>query len=332
MRYKPVARGEGAFQEGVTSAQVQAMIARAFGPGAVAVEAVELSGGMFNTTLRVDGEGFGGPVIVRVAPRPRLQARSERDLMRTEHAVCPFLAPIAHLVPRILFADFTRQVLPRDFLVQTVLPGMPAPEALAAWQKEALPGFYRQLGEIAKAVHAVAGDGMFGRPGVWEAPVWSTAIAAELTDIAADVERAGLDASDIRQALAVCQTHADVLDEITRPHLTVGDLWVPNVMVDPAAPSPTICGVFDTDRALWGDPAADWANFQATLKPGTPAEAFWETYGRPADDPDARWRTAVYQVRHWGAIRLERNRRGLAGKIGATYEAVAALLVQLAAR
>lgn len=333
MRYKPVVRDSGAFQESVTAAQVEAMTARAFGPGVVATEAVELGGGMFNTTLRVDGRGFPGPVIVRVAPRPEAQARSERDLLRTEHAAAPFLATIAPLLPRTLFADFTRQVLPRDFLVQTVLPGVPAPEGLAAWPKQEWPAFYRQLGEITKTVHAIAAEGSrFGRPGMSEASTWSTAIVSELTLIADDLDQVDMDASDLRQVIDLCTAHADVLDQITRPRLTLGDLWVPNVMVDPAAASPTICGVFDTDRALWGDPAADWTNFQVALKPGTPAEAFWDTYGRPAGDVDAQWRAAAYQVRHWGAIRLERQRRGLADRLPATYEAVAALLPVLTAR
>lgn len=332
MRYKPIARAQGAFQESVTASQVEAMIRRAFGSAAAVTEAVELGGGLFNTTLRVDGDGLPGPVILRVAPRTEVQAYNERHLMWTEHAVGPFLAPIADLLPRTLFADFTRQVVERDFLLQSVLPGVPAAEALAAWPKEELPVFYRQLGIITEAVHAICGEQVFGQPGVWATPRWSEAIATELDAIAADVEHVGLDAADLRQTCALTQAHADVLDQITVARLTLGDLWVPNVMVDPVASSPTICGVFDTDRALWGDPAADWTNFQASLKPGTAAKAFWETYGAPATDTDARWRTAVYQIRHWGAIRLERQRRGMTDRISATYETIAALLAELTTR
>lgn len=36
-----------------------------------------------------------------------------------------------------------------------------------------------------------------------------------------------------------------------------------------------ICGVFDNDRASWGDPDADWPVFLAPLQPGIARDAFW---------------------------------------------------------
>ncbi|MDQ0381775.1 phosphotransferase [Amycolatopsis thermophila] len=100
------------------------MAERAFGTRPLS--AVELSGGLYNTTYRV--ELPGETVILRVAPEPGRQYRIERELMRNEHAALPFLAPIGHLVPRTLFADFTREIAGRDHVWQTLLPGRPARE------------------------------------------------------------------------------------------------------------------------------------------------------------------------------------------------------------
>ncbi|MGI8311973.1 phosphotransferase [Saccharopolyspora hattusasensis] len=84
-----------------------------------------MSDGQENNTYRVD---LGGdrPVILRIAFEPGRQARSERELMRNEHASVPFLAPIAPIAPMIphtLAADFTHEIIGRDYLFQTMLDG-----------------------------------------------------------------------------------------------------------------------------------------------------------------------------------------------------------------
>lgn len=94
---------------------------------------------------------------------------------------------------------------------------------------------------------------------------------------------------------------------------------VPNTMLDPAAPKPTIVGAFDHDRAAWADPASDWTLFQAGLKPGSEVDAFWQTYGAPGTGDGAAWWALIYRARHLGAIRLERHRMGRADRIPASY-------------
>jgi hypothetical protein len=86
------------------------------------VSAVELSGGLYNNTYRVE-IGEDRPVILRVAPEPGRQSRVERALMRNEHTSLPFFAPIAAMMPRTLFVDWTREIVGRDYLVQTMLDG-----------------------------------------------------------------------------------------------------------------------------------------------------------------------------------------------------------------
>lgn len=316
MHYEPIRRAEGAFQQPLTADEVAAVCRRGFGREPVA--AVELGGGSFNTTCRVD---FGeGPVILRVAPARSY--RIEREFMRHEHASLPFFAPVAALMPRTLFVDFTHDLIPRDYTFQTMLGGVSGPDGFRALTDK--PGFFRRLGQIVRTIHDVRGE-RFGRPAGPAFPTWSEAVLSTVDDTVADLRDAGLDDGDMREVAALVAKNSAVLDEITEPRLLHGDLWVPNVRLE----GERIVGVFDHDRASWGDPAADWSIYEAGRRPGTDRDAFWDTYGRPEQSPNAAWRSAAYRAVHTGAVRIERHRLGLADRIPASYEDMARILAEL---
>jgi aminoglycoside phosphotransferase (APT) family kinase protein len=211
------------------------------------------------------------------------------------------------LLPRTLAADFTHELIGRDYLVQSELPGVPVPEGIERYPRPAWVSMYRQLGSITRQIHDVRGPhfGPIAGPGL---ATWGETVVTELAAIAADLETAGLPVEDVHAASAAAASHRTVLDEITEPRLLHGDLWTINLMLAPDAATPTICGVFDCDRALWGDPAADWTIRMALRRPGTERDTFWETYGRLDDSPGARQRALIYQARHAAALLLERHR------------------------
>jgi aminoglycoside phosphotransferase (APT) family kinase protein len=316
VRFEPITRADGAYQQSLTAEQVAAVCRRGF--GREPDSAVELGGGSFNTTYRVD---FGDePVILRVAPA--WSYRIERHFMRHEHASLPFFAPIAALMPRTLFVDFTHDTVPRDYTFQSMLGGVSGPDGFRALTDKS--GFFRQLGEIVRTVHAVRGD-RFGRPAGPLFPTWSETVLSIVDDTVADLHDAGLDNTDVREVAALAAKNSAVLDEITEPRLLHGDLWVPNVRLA----GDRIVGVFDHDRAWWGDPAADWSIYEVGRRPGTDRDAFWDTYGRPAASPEAAWRFALYRAVHIGAVRIERHRLGRADSIPASYEGMAQVLTEL---
>ncbi|GGQ32540.1 phosphotransferase family protein [Streptosporangium pseudovulgare] len=330
MEFQPIERCAQAFQRSVTAEEIQAICHRVFGADARAVSAVELGLGMYNTTYRVTVTGQERPVILRVAPEPERQFRSERRLMRNEYASLPWLTVIAPLMPQVVAADWSHEVIGRDWMVQSLLDGVPAPDRLGAYPRSARPGFFRQMGAIAKAVHAVRGP-HFGPVAGPSYITWSQAVIASLRDIAADLDDIGLDAADLREVTALAAEHHSLLDEITEPRMLSGDLWTVNVMLDATAPEPVITGVLDLDRTLWGDPAADWTIRMALAKPGTERDAFWDDdgYGPLDRSPSAVWRSRIYEARHIGAIRLERHRLGNAGDVRGTYDDLAAVLAEL---
>ncbi|WP_328607980.1 aminoglycoside phosphotransferase family protein [Amycolatopsis sp. NBC_00345] len=321
--FRPKDRAPDSSQQQLTARQVEELCHRAFGAGTQVRSATELGLGSYNTTYRVELDM--GPVILRVAPEPARQTRIEREFMRNEYLVAPYFAPIAPLLPRTLAADFTHQAIGRDHVFQAVLDGLPVPEVLPTYERAEHGPYFRQLGTITRAIHDVRGPG-FGVVAGPHFARWSEALVAYFADNAADVEDAGLDASDLREVGKHASQDAGLLDEITEPRLLHGDLWHANVML---APDLTITGVYDHDRSWWGDPAADWTIRLASAKPGTERDAFWDTYGSPDPSPESRRRALYYRARHVGAVRLERHRLGKDGRLAESYTELAEVLDQL---
>jgi aminoglycoside phosphotransferase (APT) family kinase protein len=330
MKFQPIDRAPDAVQQPLDEAQLDAVCRRAFGEDTKLVSAVELGLGSYNNTYRLTLAGHDQPVILRVAPASAERFSSELNFMRTEYASMPWLAVIAPLLPRVLAADWSHDVIDRDWMIQTLLDGVPAPDGLAIYPRPMWAGFFRQLGAIAKAVHSVRGPhfGAIVGPGY---ETWSEAFVASLEDIVTDLDSVGLDAADLRRAIEHAITQHTALDEIDQPRLLSGDLWTVNVMVAEGAPEPTITGVLDFDRTLWGDPAADWPIRLALKKPGTEREAFWDPdgYGPLDRTPASTWRSLIYEVRHLGAVRLESFRSENRDAIAQTYADVAATLQDL---
>jgi aminoglycoside phosphotransferase (APT) family kinase protein len=327
VEFQPIERAPDAFQLSVTADQIDAMCQRAFGSSVRVRSAVELGNGMYNNTYRVD-VGEERAVILRVAPEPARQYRIERGLMRNEYASIPFLAPIAPMIPRTLAADFTHEIIGRDYLFQTMLEGVPGPEGIGQYPRSQWASFFRQMGEIARSIHSVRGKrfGPVTGPGF---DTWSEAVIAHFVELAADLDDAGLDSADVREVAAAADKYRAALDEVTQPRLLHGDLWTVNVMMDPNAAEPVISGVFDNDRTSWGDPESDWVIYMAAKKPGTERDAFWDTYGPRPSTAGAARRSLFYLAKHTGAIRLERHRLGNAEALPETYEQMREVLDQL---
>jgi aminoglycoside phosphotransferase (APT) family kinase protein len=309
-------RARNAFQQPAPADVLLAICRRALGAGAAVRRIVELGVGTYNSTYRVE-RAAGEPVILRIAPAPSRQAPGVREAMRNEHATLPFLAPLGGLVPRTLAVDFTHQLLDRDYLVQTLLPGEPASQRLAGYSPSALRHLYRELGSETRAIHDVSGPG-FGRVAGPLHPTWSSALTAQFEQLAEALTAAGLDADPAQRAAAAAQRHAAALDEITVPALLHGDLWTLNLLVDTDSDRPAITGVLDCDAASWGDPMSDWTIDRVLSRAGTEVDAFWQGYGDPGrlsenSGPAGRRpvRALLYRARNVLGSRLDIERRGL---------------------
>lgn len=325
MRYQYVERPPDAFQEPIPADVIASLCRRAFGAAYVVEAVVELPLGTYNNTYRVEPRS-GSPVVLRVAPERDRQFDVEATLMRNEYAAAPYLAPVGDLLPRVLFADFTHQLIHRDYLIQTLLPGVPAPEGMGRYPRPLWSAFFHQLGAIARRIHDVPGPA-FGPVAGPCFDTWSEAVVAYFRTAARDVRAAGYDASDVRTLTAEAERLRAVLDEVTEPRLSHGDGWTANVLVDPETADLTVTGICDWDRAEWGDPLADWAIQRALLRPGSEREAFWEGYGQPR--PADGIRQLLYRARHVLGLRLDQIRLVRTDQIASTYEEIGEILTSL---
>jgi aminoglycoside phosphotransferase (APT) family kinase protein len=247
------------------------------------------------------------PVVLRVAPPPGAPLFwHEEALMRKEHSIRPYFAPIATLLPQTLCIDFTHQILDRDYLFQSFMPGEPWRESSDAYPPDQDEALWRQFARIARTIHGVQGD-RFGYPHPGrQFASWSLTVLDFIAHVIDDLTREGLDATALRSVFRAVEQHAQVFDEITRPCLSHGDLWPFNMLVARSPGGPRICAVLDADRAWWCDPLADWTAHLFRVKT-TPhmlrrRAIFWEEYGSTAQGPSAALRELVYDAMHTGAI------------------------------
>ncbi len=328
MEYTTIQRLPDAFQQSITREQLIAICHHAFGKHIQINSAQELSGGLYNNTYLIHINAML-PVILRVAPHPTRQFASDTIRMRNEYAAFPFFAPIAPLLPKILMADFTHQLIERDYMLQTCMEGEQWAQILPTFTPQEQKSLWHQLGTITKQIHSVQGD-LFGNVLLTSTfPSWSLTITNQLTTIIHNLAALQLDTSDIRSILASAQAHHALLDEITQPHLLHGDLWTVNILVKRKESGPQITAILDFDGASWGDPLSDWTIFLLHLHANTEIDAFWQTYGQPENNPAAQFRNLIYRGRYLGEIRLEKHRLHLHDAVKRSYRDMQILISHL---
>jgi aminoglycoside phosphotransferase (APT) family kinase protein len=285
----------------LTTEQLTALCQRGFGSSVQIDSVAELGGGTFNTTYLFTLAN-GHKVILRVAPPQTADlAWEDAFLMRSEHAMQPFFAPIAALMPKTLLVDFTQQLIDRDYMFQTFIEGERWDDVWDELTAEENNLLWTQFGHVTREIHDVHGEA-FGlpRPG-FRFDSWSQTVVDRLERTLRAAGDLQLDVTNFARILEMVQAHPQGLDEIQVPRLLHGDLWLFNILIRRGASEPSIVGVLDADRAWWGDPMADWTMFIfAHAEPEEGHSHFWQAYGRPHDTPGTRFRKTVYDGMHAG--------------------------------
>jgi aminoglycoside phosphotransferase (APT) family kinase protein len=300
----PLQRLSEGISLGPTADQIMAICQRAFGTSAGVTSARELGGGTFNTTFLITLNG-DQQVILRIAPPPTADLMlHEQWLMRREQQIQPYFAALAALMPRTLLADFTHQLIDRDYVLQTCLVGERWDTIVDILTPDEQLRLWEQFGSITKTIHSAVGTTFGGPYPAPEFPTWSQTVLYHLERATQAMSEAQLDVTDMRAVLANVQSQTARLDAIREPRLLHGDLWLFNVLVTRGVDGPTISGILDADRAWWGDPPADWTMF-VLAKSATPEThrfhaRFWRAYGQPEETPDTAFRRAAYEAMHIG--------------------------------
>jgi aminoglycoside phosphotransferase (APT) family kinase protein len=325
-----IARDPDAFQQPVAIEHIKAMCARAFGASVVVESIRELGGGVINNTFSI-GLADMPRVILRVAQAPgnTQTFEIEGDLLRRELHMQPFFAPIATLLPRTLMADFTHQIVDRDYVFQSAMPGEIWSEIEDDLTAEEQASLWRQLGALARQIHAVTGTAFgppYPRPSF---PTWSATVLAGLDGVRQDLERYQLDTADVRLTSDLVAAHTGLLDVLAQPHLLHGDLWMRHLFIQRGPEGPAIVGLIDAEFASWGDPLFEWTLIRLELLTPDGSEPFWETYGPLDQSVEGQFRAKVCQAWSLGGSLAEtwrlKNHEGHTWVRNKLHEVTAAL-------
>jgi hypothetical protein len=315
----------------VTDEEFAAIARRAFGRGMALRGAEEIATGTVNSTWRLTVPGEP-PLILRLGPTNEAATAGPSwlpaDTLQREHALSPWLAPVAPLLPKTVAADFTHQLIDRDWVIQTLMPGQPWSELAGSLTDEQDASLWQQLGAITREIHSVAGTS-FGplSPGRSFAR-WSNLLAHDCDGIVADFERFGLPVAPVRRLRTLASAHVVTLDGAGPPRLIHSDLDRRHVFVTFGPDgSPRISGFIDYEFGRFADPLSESLLLSLALDRPTEAEPFFAGYGPVPDDETTRWRMRLYQaiVLGWSAGDQARLGRDAAATIAAIAGAVDAL-------
>lgn len=256
-----------------------------------------LSGGLFNTTYRLETQRRN--VILRLGPVNRhLLLPYEQNLMRAEGDILNLLKSRGIPTSEILALDFSRTLFDRDVMVVACLEAKSM--SMVELPKETEKALCREAGRLTAMIHSITAEEL---PVVPDKPfgrysnvvsgkgcaTWKEAILLELQQWKAMAEGAALfDADELQQIEAVFHSRSALLDAITEPRLVHADLWYGNILVDEAG---NLAAVIDADRAFFGDIDYEFATGWMI------SDSFLKGYGRePDESPDALMRRRLYKL------------------------------------
>ncbi|HEX5839520.1 MAG TPA: aminoglycoside phosphotransferase family protein [Anaerolineales bacterium] len=318
----------------LTHGQIALLCQRGFGSG-FQIESIQaLGGGTLNTVYLITSADHQ-KIVLRVAPRQTAGTYwEEAFLMRREHAMQPYFAPIAAWMPKTLLIDFTHQIIERDYMFQSFIEGERWDNVMKELTDEENFRLWGQFGNILRQIHTVQGEA-FGLPlPALLFTTWSQFVIERLERTLRTAQEDRLDIPHLASLLEFVRSHPQPLDEIRIPRLLHGDLWLFNILISRGEKGPSIAGILDADRAWWGDPMADWTMFiLAHTDQEEGHSRFWQAYGPPEDPSGSRYRIHVYDVMHaatafiWASRhRDEETVTKAGGTLGGAAEALPGLL------
>lgn len=298
VRLDRIERDAASRQQGISPDEIIEIVRRAFGSAATLGRAEEIGAGTVNSTYRLTLEGEE-PGILRVGPTRKAAASGPSwlpfDTLQREHALTPYLAPVASLLPKTLAADFTHRLIDRDWVIQTVVPGEPWSELVAHLTGEEGASLWRQLGAITRQIHGVEGHAFGPLPPGSSFPRWSDLLLSDASGIAADFARFGLPDTLARALRGVVASDAPLLDAAGPPRLIHSDLDQRHVFITRGPDGqPVIAGIIDHEFGRFADPLSE--SLLLTLPDRPDAAPFFETYGPLPNDPASHRRRLIYQA------------------------------------
>jgi aminoglycoside phosphotransferase (APT) family kinase protein len=277
----------------LSAATLQTIVTHHFGGAAQLRAAEELKDGYFNAAYRLDlADGFR--CVLKVAPPANVRVlRYEADIMTAEVEAMRLVKARTRMpVPEIYAHDRARAVIDNEYYLMAFLAGGPFNKLKKTLAVEDRQRIEREIGAHLAEMNAITGPAFgYFPPSSPRFAAWRAAFDFMLDGVLADGQDMAVALprpdDELRELL---RASYPALDEITTPQLVHWDLWDGNVFVDPATAQ--ITGVFDFERALWGDPLMEM-NFSPLARD----TVFAEGYGRDMlATPQQRIRRTLYNI------------------------------------
>lgn len=313
MQFTNVERNARDLQPPLADGEIELLCRTAFGGEARPLSMLRLTSGRFNTVYRIELADCA-PVILRVAPPSTARLfRHEALLLQRECAVQPVLAVLGAVIPQVLFKDFSRQVLSRDYVFLNCLDGELWDDVRASLAPAEEADLWAQFGVLVRQIHAIPHD-CYGYPqsaGGFSA--YSDWFISHVDGLCADLAELSISVATLDDYRRLLDAGRPLFDEAGPPRLVHGDLWLRNILVarGEAGEGLRITGILDAERAFWGEAGAEWIFSFFDLP-----DEFWAAYGadlresRLAQNPAALLRRRAYQARGAMQLMLEARRFG----------------------
>ncbi|MDR0884623.1 MAG: aminoglycoside phosphotransferase family protein [Oscillospiraceae bacterium] len=258
----------------LTDAQIAAIFVRA-GLGTVESSRA-LSDGWYNNVLEVCAAGTR--YVLKVAPAPDVAVLSyEKDLMQQELEYIERLRTHTQVrVPRIVYQDFSRSVIPCDWFIMEYLE-IPRLDkaALTRAQKAAAT---QAMAQLLAQFHTQKAVGFGYAQNGLEAN-WFLALHKMVRNMIADCARFGKKCPAGERLLRQVEHYKAVLEKVDGV-LVNYDMHVLNLFIAPESGALT---VIDLERCFWGDPLGDFVIQEATVPPQK--KKFLRLYNQYAQTP-----------------------------------------------
>ncbi|MDD5259575.1 MAG: aminoglycoside phosphotransferase family protein [bacterium] len=274
---------------------IELLTRKGLGSGVKITRANPIRGGLFNTSYKVEMADERAVVLRIAPPRDKKLLSVEKQLLKREVYVNKCLKGTEIPVPKLLFSDFSRKMIDRDYIISEFVEGYSAFYHQKYLAKQEMDHIYRELGDYARRIHSLENkEQWFGYPPPFARDKkWSDFIAQYVRSLEEDLNRHPYLSLPKEYSLSdITKKLVPQLDKVKTPRLIHGDLWLRNILIRKEHGCYKISAILDWDRALWGDPYFEWILYGTDPNP-----SFWKAYGKtmPAISEAAYVRVLLYK-------------------------------------
>ena len=223
----------------------------------------EMKDGYFNTVYHIeitsDSEKFH--TVLKVGPSDDTDILSyEAEILQTEVNVMRMLYADNFLpIPRVHYADFSREFLPNDYYFMEFIDGVAWNKVRRTLSEEQNHSIEFQLGEITSRVNSHSNPEFGFCSGHPKFRTWSEACQYMFRLLFDDAKRYRTELPITGEDFfSLFDSHSSNFCEVNLSQLVLWDLWPGNVFIKFERGNPYISGIIDFERSFWGDPLCEY--------------------------------------------------------------------------